>query len=71
MENLIAKIKSNYDLSNEAKRINNGRNDGNYFYVNLNTVIVCNPFKNLSELDQINELTWFAGTREFTIEKQK
>jgi hypothetical protein len=70
MKNLIAKIESNANLSNRAKFVNNCRNDDSYFYVNGNQISISNPYREISEEDQLKELIWFIGSSNFTIEKQ-
>lgn len=65
MKNLIAQIESgsNSNLSNQIKVINNGRNDDTYFYLANNQVSVSNPYRQLSETEQLNALTWLLGSK--------
>lgn len=69
MKNLIATVKSNYqNLEVYADRINNGRTDGIYFYVNSNRVSVSYTYSQLNEKSQIEELEWFLKGKEFQID---
>lgn len=70
MKKLIAIIHSGSDLSKEAKFVNNHRNDGSYFYVYGNRITISNPFKELTENEQLASLNWFLDARSYSIEKQ-
>lgn len=56
-------------LNAYADAVNNGRTDDRYFYVNGPRVSVSNPYFELSEETQLDELNWFCRGRRYQIEK--
>jgi len=65
MKNLIAQIEPSLsqNLAKQIKAINNGSNSSTYFYIANNQVGVSNPYKQLTETEQLNYLQWLLGSK--------
>ena len=61
----MAQLHDDVNLEKYADVINNGRNDGVYFYVNGKNISVSYPHNQLSEQSQMEELTWFLKGRSY------
>jgi hypothetical protein len=70
MATLFATLdKDQKSLEAYADAVNNGSTSDSYFYVNGHRVSVSNPYYELSEETQLDELNWFCQNRRYQIEK--
>lgn len=63
-------LKNAVDLSKYADAVNAGRTDSTSFYVNDRKVSVSNTYSDLTQEQQIEELSWFLRNHPFTWECQ-
>jgi hypothetical protein len=68
MNTVFANLKNSTNLTEAAKVVNNGRNDGIFFYVNGSRVSVASPYVTLSEAQQLEELNWFLKGKVYDIQ---